>query len=508
MRNSLFLIASLMLVSCAKEEFAANKGNQSNAISAAASYTNNLCSQHTLIKPKVDILMLWDNSTSSNFIRPETKDSLKKLINNVSDKFDYHVISLPLISNDTNLLNEASIVVSDKSSLSPDLQSKAKSKNDEIILAFSKVSGGAERGVDRAVNIIQKNSGVDSLFRPQAYTIIVVMSNGDDRSCELSTGYNQCAGGNEKEFLKKMKEKLLCLRGNSEISKETCSSYNISTSLDATMLRFISITPQTLCSEGLNKISSRYSKTSTAIYQSPYTNDWPMANDDLRSTPDAYNLCNGYSNIFDGVNTAIKQTLIKHVYEFWPVAGINDSLDPDTLRVSRIGADNIAVDLVNNTNFEGTPTSGFKYIGNQNNHSTRIYPTSGEPFTGKMIQLFSPPESTNGAHDQVIYPECLKITYSEIKKNYGYIYLTNGEPHVSTIEVRLNGNVIPQSSTDGWEYMGTQFINSLDTSELKIVNFPYDHPVDSGYIIKLNGAAQFTNSTGNKVEVYYTSKSQ
>ena len=245
----------------------------------------------------------------------------------------------------------------------------------------------------------------------------------------------------------------------------------------------------------------------SAIYQASYTNGWPSANDDLRNTPDAYNLCNGLSNIFDGVNTAIKQTLIKHVYDFWPVAGINDSVDPDTLRVSRIGADNIPVDLVNNTKNEGTPTSGFKYLGNQSNHSTRIYPTAGEYFTGKMIQLFSSTNSTNGSHDQVIYPECLRVTYSEIKKNYGYIYLTNGEPHVSTIEVRLNGNVIPQSTTNGWDYMGTQFINSLDANALKIVNFPYDHPVDSGYIIRLNGSAQFTNSSSNKVEVYYTSKS-
>ncbi|MBP9679970.1 MAG: hypothetical protein KBD76_01080 [Bacteriovorax sp.] len=508
MRNSLFLMASLLLFSCAKEEFAANKGNQSNAISAATTYTNSLCSQYTLIKPKVDILMLWDNSTSSNFIRPETKDSLRKLINNVSDKFDYHVLSVPLISTDANLLNEASLIVSDKSSLSSELQVKAKGKDEELVLAFSKASGGAERGVDRAAEIIQKHSGLNSIFRPQAYTIVVLMSNGDDRSCELSTGYNQCAGGDEKAFLQKMKEKLLCLRGNSDIAPSTCAHHGIPSSLDASMLRFISITPQTLCSEGLNKISSRYSKTSTAIYQSTYTNGWPSANDDLRSTPDAYNLCNGYSNIFDGVNTAIKQTLIKHVYDFWPVAGLDDSLDPDTLRVSRIGIDNIAVDLINNTNTEGTPTSGFKYIGNQNNHRTRLYPTSGEPFTGKMIQLFSPPESTNGAHDQVIYPECLKITYSEIKKNYGYIYLTNGEPHAETIEVRLNGNVIPKSTTNGWDYMGTQFINALDSSKLKIVNFPYDHPVDSGYIIRLNGSAQFTNSSGNKIEVYYTSKSQ
>lgn len=240
-----------------------------------------------------------------------------------------------------------------------------------------------------------------------------------------------------------------------------------------------------------------------SLYEAPYSNGWPTSNDNLNpftsggiQYPDNYDICSiDFNHIFDGVNTAIKQTLIKHVYSYWPVTGTSTSLDPDTLRVVRDDGK-----VLTNRTGESNPSDGFAYIGAQTNHITRTYPTDGELFTGQMIQLFG----TND-NDLIVYPHCLTVTFDAQKLQYGYIYLKNGEPHPDTIEVRINGAVVPKSTTDGWDYMGLQFTSSLDPS-LKIVDLPAGS--SSGWFIRLNGKYKFNNTAGSavKVDVYYTSR--
>ena len=117
-----------------------------------------------------------------------------------------------------------------------------------------------------------------------------------------------------------------------------------------------------------------------------------------------------------------------------------------------------------------------------------------------MIQLF-------GANDNdfIVYPHCLTVTFDAQKLQYGYIYLKNGEPYVPTIEVRINNVLIPQNSTNGWDYMGLQFTSGLDPN-LKVVDLPSGEI--SGYFIRLNGTSKFNNTAGAavSVNVYYTSK--
>ena len=324
------------------------------------------------------------------------------------------------------------------------------------------------------------------------------MSNGDDTSCDISNGYT-CTPSEAYTFIQPKINKLLCLRGNT--SGINCSGV---TTLNSTMMRFINIAPLTSCSSGLGLVNTRYRKTAKTIYETGYTNGWPTSNDNINpfvaggiQYPDNYDICSiDFNHIFDGVNTAIKQTLIKHVYEYWPVATTGTSIDPTTLSVVR---DDGKV-LVNRTG-ESTPTDGFGYIGNQTNHNTRSFPTVGEPFSGLMIQLFG-----TDNNDKIVYPRCLKVTFDEEKLKYGYIYLKNGEPYVPTIEVRLNGAVVPQNSTNGWDYMGLQFTSSLDQT-LKVVDLPSG--ASSGYFIRLNGTYQFNNTAGaaTSISVYYTSKS-
>ena len=501
MRKSIFLFSILLiatsLLSCAKQEFAAIKSPQISNINPLTSTTNQLCSQSTLVSPKVDVLLLWDNSSSALFINSSTKNSFNQLLTSVSEKFDYHILSAPLIStNNTNSLYEASLVVKDTASVSG-VSSILKTKEQAAAaLNFSSAVGSYEPGVDRATSIIQANHA-NGIFRSDAYTIIVVMSNGDDTSCEIATGLGSgCAKPDWEPRLQTKINKLLCLRGN--VSGINCSGIS---PLNSTMMRFINISPLTSCSSGLGKINERYRKVAKSIYETSYSNGWPTSNDNLNpftsggtSYPDNYDICSiDLNHIFDGVNTAIKQTLIKHVYEFWPVASAATSIDPDTIQVVR---DDGKV-LVNRSG-EMAPTDGYKYIGNQINHNTRSSPTPGENYSGQMIQLFGVNDN-----DLIVYPHCLTVRFDAVKAQYGYIQLNNGEPYLPSIVVTINGALVPQSTTDGWDYMGLQFTASLDQT-LKIV----DPHGSSGYFLRLNGSYKFNNTAGAAISVIvnYTAK--
>lgn len=495
MKKTLFLIASFFLVSCAKEEFTANKGKQNIDISAQTNSCGTLYSQSTVVSPKVDVLLLWDNSSSALFINSSTKSSFNQLINSVSENFDYHILSAPLISTNSNTLHEASLVVKDTTSVSGVSLILRTKDQAAASLNFTQASGSAEPGIDRATSIIQANRS-NGIFRSDAYTIIVVMSNGDDTSCEMATGYNLCAKTDWETRLQPKIEKLLCLRGN--VSGINCSGVS---PLNSSMMRFINIAPLTSCPNGLGKINTRYRKTAKALYDSPYSNGWPTSNDNLNPFtsggipyPDNYDICSlDLNHIFDGVNSAIKQSLLKHVYDFWPIAGSNDSVDPETIMVTRIPDGKV---LMNRTG-QSNPSDGYRYIGNQTNHSTRSFPTAGENFTGKMIQLFG----TKG-NDKIEFPQALKVCYKDFKAQYGYIYLKNGKPDVTSIEVYFNGVKVPQNSTNGWDYIGLNFTYALDPN-YKIIDLPPSG--DSGYFLRLNGTYKFKNDSSTAVAVYYIS---
>lgn len=508
MKKKFFLLVALAtLFSCAKEEFIANKGVQVGSVNPLESSSTKLCSQSTLISPQVDILMLWDNSSSFNFVNSATKASMTSLINSVSENFDYHILSAPLVPNTSTPLYESILVAKNNTGLNSSALGILKSKEAAVAsLAFSSGPGGAEAGVDRAISVIEQNRS-NGIFRTGAYTIIVVMSNEDDKSCELSTGYASCSPYDIDQQLNPKINKLLCLRGNTFVN---CSGSGV-TPLDSSMMRFINIAPLTSCSSGLNKINQRYRKTAKALYEAEYKadqygNKWPTSNDhlspDVSGAPDSYDLCSSrfdFNHIFDGVNTAIKQTLLKHKYDYWPVAGASSNFDPDTIRVTRTDGKvllNRAVDPSASNGYELLLDSGGRPATVTKN--TRFYPTPGEPFTGKMIRLYGA-----DGNDKIVYPDCLTISYDGVKSTYGYAYLKYGQPQVSTIQVfkSVNGGAytpIPQSTTNGWDYIGLQFTSALDPN-LKAVDLPPG--TTSGYFIRLNGTYKFQNSTSQTTSI-------
>ncbi len=499
MKNKLLMMAMVLLFSaCAKEEFAVNKGTQNTSLSTLETTANKLCSQSTLISPKVDILMLWDNSSSFNFVTTATKSSMSNLISAVSENFDYHLLTLPLVPASTTNLYEGQLVVKNNTGLSGGALSIVKTKDAAVSgLGFTPGNGSAEVGVDRAISVIEQNRS-NGIFRNDAYTIIVVISNEDDKGCGLSGPV--CTTNYDKDqYIDPKINKLLCLRGNTYASC-TGTGYTQATSLNSTMMRFINISPLTSCSSGNYKMNYSYRKVAKSLYEAPYNNGWPTSNDhlspDLSGYPDSYNLCSiDFSHIFDGVNTAIKQTLLKHKYDYWPVTGATTSIDESTIRVVRSDGK-----ILTNRTGESNPADGFTFDNVSQSRNTRFYPTAGEPFVGKMIQL----HGVDG-NDLVVYPDCLTVTFSAEKTTYGYIYLQYGEPNTSTIEVYINGTKIPQSATNGWDYMGLQYTSALDQS-YKVANIPAG--TTSGYFLRLNGSYKIQNTSSNTINVLYNSKNQ
>ncbi len=495
MKKTLLLFLTVFLAwSCAKEEFAANKGTQVASVNPLETNSSKLCAQSTLISPQVDILMLWDNSSSFNFVTPETKTSMSNLIASVSESFDYHILSLPLVPTSATALHEGILVSKNNTGLSGNALGILKSKEQAVAsLGFTQGNGAQEIGVDRAMQVIEQNR-TNGIFRNGAYTIIVVMSNEDDKGCELNSPYASCAQYDVDQYLNPKITKLLCLRGNTYVN---CSGSGVSNPLNSSMMRFINIAPLTSCSSGLGKINSRYKKVAKSIYEATYSNGWPTSNDhlspELPGAFDSYNLCTiNFSHIFDGVNTAIKQTLLKHKYDYWPVAGSTTSVDPSTLRIVRSDGTTLR-----NRTGESNPENGYIYVGNRVSQNTRYFPTPGEPFSGKMIQLLG----TEG-NDKLVYPHCLTVEYKAEPTTYGYIYLKYGEPVESTIEVRINGNLIQKSATNGWSYIGLQFTETLEPN-LKIAESVGE---SSGYYLKLNGSAKVTNSNSNTITIFYNSR--
>lgn len=511
MKNSLLIMVTIFLfASCAKEEFATNKGQQNSSSESLSTTTAKLCAQSTLISPQVDVLMLWDNSSSFNVVNSATRASMGKLITSVSENFDYHILSLPLISTNGNTLYEGQLVVKNTTGLSSDALSIVRSKEQVASsLAFTSSGSSAEPGVDRILQVVQANRA-NGIFRQNAYTMIVVISNEDDDSCESETPYATCSAYDWQSRMQTKINKLLCLRGNTYLD---CNAVGITNSLNSTMMRMINISPLTQCATGANKVNYRYRTAAKQLYETPYTNGWPTSNDhispDVTGAPDSYNLCSiSFSNIFDGVNTAIKQTLLRHKYDYWPVAGATDVFDPDTIRVVRSDGKILA-----NRKNDPSISNGYELItdsaGNAQTVSmnTRYSPTAGEPFTGKMIRLYG-----SDANDKIVYPDCLTVTFDGVKSTYGYVYLQYGQANVATIQVykSINGGAwtaIPQSTSNGWEYINMQYASALDPT-LKVLSMPAG--TSSGYFIKLNGSAKFQNSTTvtTSIRVDYNSQSQ
>ncbi len=459
----IFMVCSFFY-SCSKEEFVSKKvTDNSNSTNPIQYFSDQRCSTFSLVKPKVDFLFLWDNSGSQLFVTPETKSALNQLILKISSSFDFRMLLAPLLPSTTG--SDPQYLVASN----PDnLNSYATGLLTPYDQAPNKLStfptsnlGSREDGLNRVLTIMNTNRASGTgIFRNGAYTMIVIMSNGDDNSF-VPEGWTP----NEAQALTYVGSK----RDDFQNLRD-----NI---LHSLQLRFFSLVGHQTCSE-VPRVNVVYKTMSSYMYSES------GASDQQGTYPDSYDICSmDFSNMFDGINSSISYQVVKHVYNYWPIAtSASVAIDSNKITVTKDGA-----------NVPRSSSNGYEYVGYQTNRNTRIQPSAGEPFTGYMVKL-------NGSA-QVTYPECLIINTQTPAEYFGYIHLAN-KPDVGTVFVSIDGTTIGQSTTNGWEYVGyknNQNVKILDQSHPTTPGTPALNK--TGYFLKMNGNGIYTNNS--KVEVKY-----
>ena len=100
----------------------------------------------------------------------------------------------------------------------------------------------------------------------------------------------------------------------------------------------------------------------------------------------------------------------------------------------------------------------------------------------------------------LIYPDCILVTSVSRTEYFNYIVLPQKpQPGLS---VRINGQLIPESNTNGW---------SNETSVVQTLNIKAPHPqpgdqnpplMKTGFMLKLNGVNNYYKS-GDNVQVNF-----
>jgi hypothetical protein len=453
MKKIIFLIL-LAFVSCSKDEFSANKQTKTTQATPSTVISSSSCAGFTLIKPEVDFLFLWDNSSSQFFVNDGLRQALNNTINLVSEKFNYHIMVAPLLgSGNTN----AFVVAENNIGITYPLTPKESASS---MIAFPVGTGSQEQAFERSYSLINNNR-TNGVFRPGSNLIVIVMSNGD----EIKTANGYFDGPGTDALISTQKANLINLRNNVLMSNQ---------------MRFISLVSHTACQAGFKQNYS-YKKMSQQIYSEPYANPAQTPHDQqANATPDSYDICGtSFTRLFDGINNSINEVLLAHKYNRWPVVGSTGCLE--ILSVKKT-ISSTSIDIFDNA------TNGYTNMGMQTNINTRELPTIGEPYTGHVIQLNGTAKAT--------YPECIVVETKTPTVNYGYVHMANC-PLESTITLRINGAVIPKNATNGWQYFGRADNLNITTNSSSCVS----PELKSGFFLKLYGSAVY--SSGASVQVDY-----
>lgn len=454
----------LILVGCGSEQFGTVPRSTSESASPLQSYTNTTCSSFTLIKPKVDVLYVVDNSSSAYYISNDIKTALSNTVNSLSKDFDYRVIGTPLIETVTGN-NDFQIMTN-----SPDLAGvPSDSRRISTASAFNFFSNsptsGVEKGIQRIVSFVGAHK--NSLLRNNAYLVVVLVSNGRDLEIEEDAGF----GNGE-------------TRINSTIYNQRLASLrSLRTDLNSLQFRVMSVTAKSVCGPGYRTALKSYVKISNDLYVDSQATD-------NNSNLDSYDLCSssGISTVFTAINNSIKQVVLPHKYRYWPItfAENNEMVSLSEIKVKKIAPNGSSVDLLRDTDwvYEDKVTA--------QSVNTRELPTAGEPVTGRHFIRFT---------NLLTYPDCVLVSSISRTEYFGYIVLPQ-KPRIDTVSVRINGNIVPRSATNGW----SDLTSAPQTRNIKV---PHPNPGDenppvmrTGFMLQLNGASNFYKS-GDKVEVNY-----
>jgi len=449
-----YVLFLFILAGCGSEQFGAAPQSATNNANAVSSYSQLSCASSTLIKPKVDILYVVDNSGSSFYIPTQVKQAILDTVTKVSQEFDYRIIGTPLIPDSTP--NDDYQVLTNSTDALPNPGRKIISANE---LSFFQ-NPGTQYATEKGLKTIQDFISTSGVVRSNAHLIVVVVSNGRDNEVEIDPQGN---GSNQQTSV-----------------FNTRYNYLANLKLNPYKVYFYSATAK----------SNYCGRTTSSSDWTTYSGWWKstlsyvaMANGLPNGT--SYDLCTqSMSDIFGYVNSAIQQEVIPHQYKFFPMTFAKTSDTRNTfgeIKVYKVSGNNAPVEM----------SSGWEYYESPSGmENTRELPTPGEPVSARHFIKFD---------NLVSYPDCIQIKSSSRTEYFGYIVLPN-EPQPATITVRINGSSIPQSSSNGWTYIG----NTTKNIKMPYPNAGDDLPAvtKSGYMIQLNGTSRYYKS-GDSVTVDY-----
>jgi len=479
----LTLLLLFALGGCGQEQFGAAPQTKAEKAPEISLFKQASCAERTQINPEVDILYLVDNSTSNYYISDTIKSQIEKTIQSVSSQFDYRIIGAPLIARkilncqptsddptkceDKTWANETyQVLAKNPKKLSSTFDTKKISSPSEFNFFNNHVPGSDEAGLRRAIEFITDHQS-DSLFRKNAYTFIVIISNGRDKEVETQ-----------------LSAESLQTQQNSVVFNDRLSSFNtLKSYLSAKQFRLFSLTARSgsTCPSGY--LTSNFSYI--AMSKSLYDNHSPVLTDQPANYSDNYNLCGSVSGMYTSVNNTIKQVTLPHKYKYWPITATDNYLDPNSIKVFKSSPTTAPVEV----------KTGWKYLSNASGASfnTRIEPTPGEPTTARHLVEFDP-------GSEIVYPSCVNITSSTFPEYFGYIVIPRQPDFQQPVIVKINGKTIAKSETDGWSWIGYK----ADFN----IKVPHDGAPDTpaalktGFMLKLNGPANYYQS-GDSVEVNY-----
>ena len=481
---SLFLnLLVFFTVSCGNEpKFSNPTINKSESACDHRYYLENQIQKtFSIVKTKVDFLFLWDNSTSMTQYRNKLlKENVNKNIKKISNDFDVHMLFAPIIDKEGSIQNDGYPIADNYLGLDESIKNKLilKESVDSYLANFDSISGSKEHGIERAISLIEANKN-NGLFRTGAYTIIFLISSGDDTDAER---------------LDNLANKLLALQS----------------SLKSTQFRFISLVPhKKSCFISSTPKASRYIEISKALFDHFKTNSPLHGLNPINNTPDSFDACNeeDISKAFEYVNATIYPD--DHIYNYWPIAPSSTQIDQSKIDVTKFSFKNNKEEKVIKS-----AQNGFEYFGKHNSLAIRRFP---EP-PGEIIKD-SHFIKLNGSAE-VYYPDYLIVKTQSPQDHFGYIRLQY-RPYLKNLYLEIDNKVIPQISNDpnGWEIVCNDKIVNFQCQSGPIqqevqIESPEDWPnyklkgqKSEGYFIKLGKNVTYTNNSIIKVKYHPNSDS-
>jgi hypothetical protein len=473
MKKLLFNFMSLtFLFSCGEEALITKDQDESFTSQNLEAFEVSTCSQMTFRKPPVDILYVIDNSGStlaSSF--QSIKYQIQQTINNISNEFDYHIYFAPLHPAPSDSIQGYPVMVSDPDTITS-IASVNLTTSDNISM-FAQASGNNEEyGFERAKNLIQYNRS-NGIFRNESNTIVVMISNGDDTEAQTTIQGNKVFDSGKYSQIREELKKF---------TKSYAQANTVTNPLNAQAFRFISLVAHSNCNNWQK--GTTYQMMSKDLYEY-------QSFSDNSSGKDSVDLCSqNYSEVFSAVNNSIQAVVEGHKYDHWKISSSSESgIQTDDITVSKLKKDGTKENILPDT------TNGFEYLGHKTDQKLNYAPAdSNETATGLVIKL-------NG-NARVEYPDCIIAKTRTPTEYFGYFAIPR-EPDLTSVKVEINGQPQPQSTGNGWTYLGWR-----DTLNIKVpgsTNVAVTPELNkSGYMLQLHGDAIFTN--GDTIKVYYKPK--